>query len=220
MIKLIQIDDAGSGSLIGGTLIGLIRVETLESYFMIIPLEFYNEKNFKQKNYLKYAQKIVIDGLNYLKLYKNEEINICQGYMFDNIRNYMNNNCISFKSTKIEDPLQSIIEKEFERYAISLGLPENFTKYTKYPLHFHRLLRWVYSDYENRISLCKTGWKSFNKYGKLDLQIYNDKIDFSNYYCLKCGKKIRKNSRVKIIKYYSNMPNTIYIHEDCNLQTK
>lgn len=88
---MIQIDDAGSGSLVGGTLIGAIRVETKEYYGDLIPIKLYNEKYFKKKLYLEYTNRIIKDAINQLKIGKNEQINICQGYMFDNVRKYFFN---------------------------------------------------------------------------------------------------------------------------------
>lgn len=212
---MIQIDDAGSGSLVGGTFIGVMRVETSEIYSDIIPIKLYREKYFKKKLYLKYADRIVKDAFKVLKPYKDEIIEICQGYMFDEVRKSFDMNNIPYVSTKIGNPLQSWIEQSFEDYAISLGLPLEFMKFTRYPFHFHRLLRWVYADYNNRIKLCKTGWKSWQKYGGIKAASYHDTIYNNNYYCLKCGKKIQYKSHVKILKYTSNRPNIIYLHSTC-----
>jgi hypothetical protein len=213
--KMIQIDDAGSGSLVGGTYIGALRVETKEYYYDLIPIKLYNEKYFKKKFYLEYTNSIVKKAINVLKIDKAEPIMICQGYMFDDVRRYLSNNNYDYTSTKINEPLQSVIEKSFEDYSVSLGLPRDFLKYTKFPFHFHRLLRWVYADYNERNKLCKTGWKSWQKYGHLKLDCYNDFIYKSNYYCLKCGKKIHDFSDVKVIKYISNMNNMLYLHKTC-----
>lgn len=212
---MIQIDDAGSGSLIGGTFIGVMREETDEVYFDIIPIKLYNDNYFKKKLYLSYTSKIVDEAFKILKPEKNELIKVCQGYMFDDTRKKLSENNYLFINTKIEDPLQSIIEKSFEEYIICLGLPREFIKFTRYPFHFHRLLRWVYADYNNRIKLCKTGWKSFQKYGRLKTNTHFDVLYNNNYYCLKCGKRILEASPVKVITYTSNMPNVIYLHKFC-----
>lgn len=212
---MIQIDDAGSGSLIGGTYIGMLRVESNEYYNEVIPIKLYNEKYFKQKNYLKYTTDIVKRGLRELSANKDELISVCRGYMFDDVIKYLGSNNYNFESTKIGEPLQTRIENSFEDYIVTLGLPREFIKFTKYPLHFHRLLRWVYADYNNRSKLCKTGWKSWRKYSRLKVKTYNDIIYNNNYYCLKCGKKIDRFSKVKVLQYTSNMPNIIYLHSLC-----
>lgn len=216
---MIQIDDAGSGSLLGGTFIGIMRVDTGQYYHDIIPVQLYNIHNFKSKMYLNYVCKIIKDAFCVLKPQVNESIEICRGYMFDEARKYLDSCNIQYSSTIIGNPLQYIIEGDFEDYVISLGLPSDFIKFTKYPFHFHRLLRWVYADYENRVKYCKTGWKSWQKYGHLNLSIYYDIVYNSNYYCLKCGDRIRRMSPVKVIKYVSNMPNTIYLHKVCPKDT-
>jgi hypothetical protein len=212
---VIQIDDAGSGSLVGGTCIGAMRVETGEFFYDIIPIEYYNEENFKNKLYLRKACEIGKKLLVKLKVSKTEKIQVCRGYMFDTFRKWLEQEEYNWESTQILNPLQDIIENSFENYALSLGLPEKFLRYTKYPFHFHRLLRWVYADYENRAKLCKTGWNSWKKYGKLEVEIsYTYLQENKNYLCLKCGKNIQPGT-VKVIKYTSNYPNTIYLHINC-----
>lgn len=131
------------------------------------------------------------------------------------LENIFSINNYNYNNIKISEPLQNIIEKSFEDYSVSLGLPRDFIKFTKYPFHFHRLLRWVYADYNERNKLCKTGWKSWEKYGHLKVDSYYDFIYKCNYYCLKCGKKISDFSNVKVIKYYSNMDNMLYLHKTC-----
>lgn len=212
---MIQIDDAGSGSLVGGTCIGIMRIETNEYHYDIIPLEYYTKENFGNKLYLKKAAEIAIKYLNMMNVDKKEEISVCRGYMFDYLRNYFKANGYNYKSIKILDPLQDKIEKTFEEYALSLGLSKRFLSYTKYPFHFHRLLKWVYADYYNRYKLCKTGWKSFIKYGSLEIcESYSILEKNKNLYCLKCGNKIDIGP-VKIIKFKSNYLNVIYLHANC-----
>jgi hypothetical protein len=212
---MIQIDDAGSGSLVGGTCIGAIRVETGEFYYEVIPVGLFDKENFKNKSYIYYATDIVKRSIENLKISSQELINICQGYIFEDSRNYLKKANYNFSKGKIDDPLQTIIEKTFENYTISLGLPKEFISYTKYPFHLHRILKWVYADYENRVPLCKTGWKSWSKYSSLKVDTYFDRVMKSNYTCLKCGKKIENNSPVKVMKFVIDKPNYVYLHKHC-----
>lgn len=212
---MIQIDDAGSGSLVGGTCIGALRKETGEFYYEIIPVHFYNEANFKNKMYIYYTTEVVKNALKQLSVKKREKIHICQGYMFEDARKYLAQANYNFSNSKIEEPLQSLIESTFEDYAISLGLPRDFIAYTKYPFHFHRLLKWVYADYEKRVKLCKTGWKSWQRFSNINYEVYYDKVLKSNFVCLRCGEKIPDNSGVKVIKFYSNRDNYVYVHRNC-----
>lgn len=218
MLKLIQIDDAGSGSLIGGTCIGIYDTKKDNYYCEIIPIELYNSENYNKKFYLDYVIEIVKRAFEAFKINNLTRIEVCQGYMFEKLRKWLDDNGYKWENTKITGILQEKVESSFENYAISLGFPYQYIKYTKYPFHFHRILKWVYADYENRSKLCKTGWKSWQKYGNLPLDITIDYINDDNeYHCLKCGKKLNPNRKVKIIKYTSNLPNVIYVHQNCQI---
>ncbi|HHY81259.1 MAG TPA: hypothetical protein GX505_01080 [Clostridiales bacterium] len=212
---MIQIDDSGSGSLIGGTCIGAVRVETGDYVYDFIPIDYYRSHLFRSKKYLLESAHIVLSLLEKLNLKPNEEVEICQGYMFDQAREFIKARQIPYRCSKIGEPLQSLVENTFQEYALSLGLPPQYVKYTKYPLHFHRILRWVYADYDKRVQLCKTGWKSWKKYGNLPVTVNEDVLYKSNYNCLKCGNLIKKGSKVKRLEYFSNCHNIIYLHSRC-----
>jgi hypothetical protein len=212
---MIQIDDAGSGSLLGGTCIGVMRVETREYFYGIIPLELYSPENFKNKTYLNWVVGMVRSCLFDLKVDKHEKICVCRGYMFDRLRKWLRENSYNFESVSVGEPLQTLVENTFEAYAVSLGLPGGYIRYTKYPFHFHRLLKWVYADHYTRKNLCKQGWNSWQKYGSLERKIYTEIAENSNYHCLKCGKRIHKDNPVRVVQYITNRLNKVYLHEKC-----
>lgn len=212
---MVQIDDSGSGSLLGGTIIGVLRTETNEYQYKIIPLKYYQGENFDKKEYIHYVVTIVQDIFQQFNVSKQEKIEVCRGYMFEELKRWLKENQYNFRSTKIDDPLQTKIEKSFEDYAISLGLPQSFITYTKYPFHFHRILKWVYADYENRSILCKTGWKSWKKYGNLQIKYDKEIIKNKNLMCLKCHEIIPQNSVASVKIFHSNRLNKIFLHEDC-----
>ncbi|MDI3480883.1 MAG: hypothetical protein PWQ97_538 [Tepidanaerobacteraceae bacterium] len=216
---MIQIDDAGSGSLIGGTCIGIHYDKTKIVDFDFIPVELFNQENFKNKTYQKHVIKIVLNFFLKYSIPADEPIEVCQGYIFDALRDYFTQNKFIWKNTKIQGLLQNKVEKAFSDYTISLGLPKNYVLFTKYPFHFHKLLRWVYADYDVRKHLCKTGWKSWMKYGNLPVETDYGFMDTPGYYCLKCGKKINFKSPVKILKFFSNRQNILYLHKDCLSKT-
>jgi len=212
---MIQIDDAGSGSFIGGTCIGVYRPESNDYYFDIIPVELYNKENFKKKLYLDEVVKIVSTAFDVLEVSRSETIEVCRGYMFDKLKAWLDSNGYCWYGTQITGRIQEIVEKNFELYAIKLGLSESYIKYTKYPFHFHKLLRWVFADYENRIKLCKVGWKSWEKIEGTIPQESEGIMETPRMYCLKCGKLIKKGSKVRILKYVSNKENFVYLHYNC-----
>ncbi len=213
---MIQIDDAGSGSLVGGTIIGILRSKDLDYYYEAIPIELFTSPFFEKKKYSDYTLKIIIDGINNLRIKKNEPIEICQGYMFDKARTYLSQNGYNVINTKIGEPLQSIIENSFLDYVIGLGIPMDYLEYTKYPFHFHKMLKWVLSDKVNREKLCKTGWKSWRKYSGTKLMYYTDYLMSGNYKCLKCGDSIETPCKIKVVKFFTNKEYFIYLHDNCH----
>lgn len=212
---MIQIDDAGSGSFVGGTCIGFYRPETNEYYFDIIPVELYNTDNFKKKLYLDDVLDITIKAFEALQVTPNETIEICRGYMFEKLKKWLTSQGYFWYVTQITGKIQDVVEKNFELYTINLGLPAEYIKYTRYPFHFHKLLRWVFSDYDNRISLCKVGWKSWQKLEGITPAVSYQKMKHVNYYCLKCGKRIKVGSDVAVLTFFSNKQNYVYLHNKC-----
>lgn len=217
---MIQIDDAGSGSFVGGTCIGVYRPETNEYYFDIIPVELYNRENISEKLYLDEVVNIVDKAFSLLNVKKSETIEICRGYMFRKLISWLDYNGYYHYSTHIAGPLQDIVEQSFMLYTVNLGLPMQYIKYTKYPFHFHKLLRWVFADYENRIGKCKVGWKCWQKYKHITPEETEGIMNSAHSVCLKCGMPIKKGSSIKILKFISNKENYIYLHKDCREQAE
>lgn len=214
---MLQIDDAGSGSFVGGTCIGIYRPETNEYCFDIIPVELYNKENFKKKIYLDEVVNIASCAIKTMNPSKGEMIEICRGYMFERLKIWLENNGYHWYSTQITGRIQEIVEKNFELYTERLGLPWQYIKYTKYPFHFHKLLRWVYADFDNRIKLCKVGWKSWQKIETTVPDITYAGMCSSSFTCMKCGRHIRPRSEVRVIRFFSNRENYVYLHEKCEI---
>lgn len=212
---MLQIDDAGSGSFVGGTCIGIYRPETNEYYFDIIPVELYNKENFKKKIYLDEVVNITGAAFSILNPVRGETIEICRGYMFDRLKIWLSKKGYPWYSTQITGRIQEIVEKNFELYAEKLGLPGHYIKYTRYPFHFHKLLRWVYADYENRIRLCKVGWKSWQKIEGKTPDISDACMCASCFMCMRCGRYIKPGSEIRVIRFVSNRENYVYIHKNC-----
>jgi len=125
-----------------------------EHVFEIIPVELYNKVT-------------------------RETVEICRGYMFEKLRHWLDANGYCWYRTHISGRIQEIVEQNFMLYTMRLGVPEAYLKYTKYPFHFHKLLRWVFADYNNRISLCKTGWQSWAKYEGIQREVHDDVMKYS-----------------------------------------
>lgn len=212
---MIEIDDAGSGSLIGGTGIGIMRRETGEYIFKIIPLSLFQEPYFQEKYYQKYVVKIVHSAFGRLNVFTEEPIRICRGYVFDDLRKWLTEQGYNWESTKIEGPLQEKVEESFNNYVIELGLPRNFVIHARYAYGFHRLLKWVFADFKDRSILCKTGWKSWNKWSKVKITTYTNHAEKPGF-CLRCGRQIKQNERITTIEYTTNRLWSVELHAYCS----
>ena len=211
---MIEIDDAGSGSLIGGTGIGLMRTDTKEYIFRIIPLALFLDPHFREKKYQKYVIKIVRSAFSKLKVSKEEPIRLCRGYVFDELRHWLTEQGYTWESTKIEGSLQHQVEDSFSKYVICLGLPRDFVQHAKYAFGFHRLLKWVFADFDNRAHLCKSGWKSWSKWSTAE-QAVTAGLANKAVYCLKCGELIKKGEKIMTIKYKTNKDWSLDLHAFC-----
>jgi hypothetical protein len=212
---MIQIDDAGSGSFVGGTCIGVYRPETNEYYFDIIPVELYNEENMPKKLYLDAVTDIVRKAFDLLYVQPWETIEVCRGYMFESLSKWLCGSGYTWYRTHITGRVQEIVEDNFTLYTVRLGLPMHYIKYTRYPFHFHKLLRWVFSDFDSRIALCKVGWKCWQRIKDTRPQVAYTTIKSGNMACLRCGKPISAGERIKLLYYTTNKTNYIYLHPDC-----
>lgn len=211
---MIEIDDAGSGSLIGGTGIGILRKETEEYIFRIIPLVFFREPNFSQKKYQEYAVKIIRTVFIKLDVSRQEPIVVCRGYIFDALREWLEKEGYNWKSERIEGSLQCMVEESFDKYVVGLGLPKDFIQHARFAFGFHRLLKWVFADFDNRVKYCKTGWKSWDKWSNVPVRVYPGLLD-KNMYCLKCGNIIGANEKATFFEYYTKKKWIVPVHENC-----
>ncbi|HTY76058.1 MAG TPA: hypothetical protein VMD05_10915, partial [Candidatus Nanoarchaeia archaeon] len=79
----ITVDDAGSGDLLFGIVIGAYRDEPQQFCYDVIDVKYFQPALFRKKEYLTQASKVVTQLLNRLQPRPEEEINFCQGYIFD-----------------------------------------------------------------------------------------------------------------------------------------
>jgi len=164
----IQIDDQGWGTPVGGVGIIILRKETQEIHYDIVPIECFSIDSFKMKNYLTGAMDIVEQGFVELKVTKEEEIEICSGCIHDKTAEWLKNEGYKFTVMKIDGVAQKKGERLFIEYLRSLGVPNppQIVEETvdEYKAQFFYLVDWVRKDPQKRRHLCKTGWKYFIKF--------------------------------------------------------
>ena len=159
------IDDAGSGDLLFGVIIGAYRSETQEFRYGVIDVQYFQPPKFGNKEYLKQASNIVFSLLAKLELKPDEQIMTCRSYIFD---------------IAIEDLMQKYDADRISRVKI-IGEPQFFTE-TAYldeirnlgyePLKereekrgksFFHMMRWLKAN-KNMMKYVKTGWPRLARY--------------------------------------------------------
>jgi hypothetical protein len=166
----IQVDDQGWGTPVGGVGIIIVRKETFEIHYDIVPIEYFNLDMFRKKVYLTGAKNIVEEGINKLNIHKDEEIEICSGCIHDKTAQWLKNEGYKFTVMKIDGIAQKKGEEMFIEYLRRLGVPDPpvIVEETvdEYKAQFFYLMDWVREDPMGRAHLCKTGWKYFKKFFK------------------------------------------------------
>ena len=79
----IIVDDAGSGDLLFGIVIGAYRAETAEFKYGLIDVKFFQPELYCNKGSLTEASRVTMELLATMKAKPDEEIHLCQGYIFD-----------------------------------------------------------------------------------------------------------------------------------------
>ncbi len=161
--RTIEIDDAGTGDLVGDTFIGFRDTETGRIIFQSIPVGLYNESNKGDDLPKKHIVKVVIKSLRDLKHGKGDRILLCRGSCFDPVREYFNENNIYYEPAIIEGMLQDAVEGRYIQHLRKLGVnSSNLTKECGITRYFI-LFNWVCRDFPNRERYVKTGFPSWKK---------------------------------------------------------
>ena len=160
----IEIDDAGTGDLVGDAFIGMLRKETGELVFKSIPVELFQGENWKNKAPNKKTVNLVKEGLDELHYENNGEIILlCRGNIFDDVRDYFDEQGIRYEPAIIEGELQDAVEgKLVEHLRNDLGIrSKNLTKRSGAKRYFV-LFNWVSYDFYRREKYVKSGFKRWN----------------------------------------------------------
>jgi len=160
----IEIDDAGTGDLVGNAFIGLLRKETGKLIFRTLSLELFKGENWKNKRYLEKTVELVKDGLRELKFQKESElVLLCRGNIFDHVRNYFIEEGINYEDAIVEGKLQDAVEgKLIDHLRYDLGVRSKRLTKKSGAKRFFVLFNWVCYDFYKREKYVKSGFKKWN----------------------------------------------------------
>jgi CxxC-x17-CxxC domain-containing protein len=180
----IIVDDAGSGDLLFGVVIGAYREETGEFKYNIIDVKFYQEL-FSKKEYLQEASCITVKLLQKLDVKPDEEIHICQGNIFDFAVAHLQKTYGEdrVRRVKVTGEAQRLVEIAYLDEIRNLGyepLPERDSKRAK---SFFHMMNWLKAK-PDMLRYTKTGWPRLKRYRLF--KPFHEDATFSAV-CSKCG---------------------------------
>jgi CxxC-x17-CxxC domain-containing protein len=158
------VDDAGSGDLLFGVVVGAYRQETGDFKYDMIDVRFYQEI-FTDKEYLKESSRVVSRLVADFNVAADEEIHICQGCIFDvaaeDLRKVYGENRV--KRIRVIGEAQRLIEIAYLDEIRNLGYEPLAEREEKRGKSFFHMMRWL-KDNPEMLRYAKTGWPRLRNY--------------------------------------------------------
>ncbi len=160
----IEIDDAGTGDIVGDAFIGLLRKETGELIFKTLPVELFQGENWENKKPLEVAVELVREGLKELNFqHQIEKVELCRGNIFDKVRNYFIEEGINYEDAIVEGKLQDAVEGKFINHLRNdIGVRSRQLTTKSGAKRYFILFNWVTYDFFKREKFVKSGFKKWN----------------------------------------------------------
>jgi len=158
------VDDAGSGDLLFGVVVGAYREETGDFKYDLIDVRFYQEV-FREKEYLQESSRIVSKLVSGLSLGADEEIHICQGCIFDvaaeELKKVYGEDRV--KRIRVVGEAQRLVEIAYLDEIRNLGYEPLAEREEKRGKSFFHMMRWLKENPE-MLRYAKTGWPRLKNY--------------------------------------------------------
>ena len=162
--KTIEIDDSGTGDLVGDAFIGFHVLETGKIIFRGIPVGLYNEENHKDRKWFDYIVDMVKDGLEALNFDKESDlVQICRGSCFDRVREWFDEVGIKHEPSIIEGKLQDAVEGRLISHLRSLGVTSKKLTKEAGSQRYFVLFNWVAHNFPEREKFVKSGFPAWKK---------------------------------------------------------
>ena len=148
-----------------GVVIGAFRNETQQFTYDVIDVKYFRNPRFRTKQYLEQASEIVSKLLSKLELRKDEQIQICRGYIFDEAvdrlrKMYGDGQVVRIAVTGEPQRLTEIAYLDEIR---NLGYEPVKERDEKKAKSFFHMMNWLKRNPEKLI-YAKTGWPRLQRY--------------------------------------------------------
>jgi len=186
----ITVDDAGSGDLLFGVVIGAYRDQSQEFIYDLIDVKFFQTNLFRKKEYLTQTSRIVCQLLSRLKLNPEEEVKICQGYIFDQavdeLRKVYGDDRI--QRIKVIGEPQRLTEIAYLDEIRNLGYEPLAEREEKRAKNFFHMMSWL-KENPTMLKYAKTGWPRLSRYRMFKPHQQNAPSENYKAVCADCGKE-------------------------------
>ena len=158
-------DDAGIGDLLFGVVIAAFRYETQEFKYDVLDVKYFRYPRFRSKEYLNEASRIVFQLLDKLELKKDEQIQICRGYIFDEAANGLKEKYgdAQIERIAVTGEPQRLTEIAYLDEIRNLGYEPVKDRDEKKAKSFFHMMNWLKKNPE-KIVYAKTGWPRLQRY--------------------------------------------------------
>jgi CxxC-x17-CxxC domain-containing protein len=158
------VDDAGSGDLLFGVVIGIYREETGEFKYDLIDVKFYQEL-FCSKEYLHEASRVTARLVEKLKPKPDEAIHVCQGCIFDvavaDLQKVYGEDRVC--RVRVTGEAQRLVEIAYLDEIRNLGYEPLAEREEKRAKSFFHMMRWL-KAHPAMLRYAKTGWARLKRY--------------------------------------------------------
>ena len=214
---IIEIDDAGTGSLVGGLVIAIRKGDNY--VHRIIPVKVFQDRTLYSKLKDMIAE-TVLRMLEEISLSeKFDEILLCQGDIFSKTAMKLEEVGIKYSLGSINSTLQDYVETAFDLHLTILGVPRNLIKKLKdYRDYTLELIKWVIINLDERKKHVKTLYPIWEKKWSKSEIIREEIRSDRNRYCINCGENIRKGEAIyKITILTPQGRYRAFTHIECNI---
>jgi len=158
------VDDAGSGDLLFGVVIGAYREETGEFKYDVVDVRFYQEL-FCEKEYLQEASRVTSRLVEKLQVKPDEEIHVCQGNIFDvavaDLQKVYGEERVC--RARVTGEAQRLVEIAYLDEIRNLGYEPLAEREEKRAKSFFHMMRWL-KAHPSMLRYAKTGWPRLKRY--------------------------------------------------------
>jgi len=191
------VDDAGSGDLLFGVVVGAYHEESGEFKYDLIDVRFYQDI-FREKEYLQESSRVVSKLVSHFNLRPDEAIHICQGCIFDvaaeELQKVYGEDRV--KRIRVIGEAQKLVEIAYLDEIRNLGYEPLVEREEKRGKSFFHMMRWL-KDKPEMLRYAKTGWPRLKNY-QMFKQFHSQPA--FNVVCSECGVECEVPFKPKVDK--------------------